>query len=137
MLQYILDNLLPLGIALSGAIAWIFDKRKRKAELQSVITQNKQAEATALSGMQDVYDHFVEDVKSQLEDLRQENSNLKKRVSELELQLSSVEEERAELTHQLSMFKEQSKKDGEVIAELKLQVDGYEKELKSFRKERK
>lgn len=137
MLQYILDNLLPLAIALSGAIAWIFDKRKRKAELQSITTQNKQAEATALSGMQDVYDHFVEDVKSQLEDLRQENFNLKKRVSELELQLSSVEAERAELTHQLSMFKEQSKKDGEVIAKLKLQVDGYEKELKSFRKERK
>ena len=137
MFEYFLDNLLPLGIAVSGAIAWFLDKRKRNAELQSVIASNKQSEATAMAGMQDVYDRFVEDVRSQLLELRDENSQLKQRVSELESQLSSAEKERIELIKQVNTFKEQSKKDGEVILELKGMVESYEKELKTFRKERK
>ena len=137
MFEYFLDNLLPLGIAVSGAIAWFLDKRKRNAELQSVIASNKQSEATAMTGMQDVYDRFVEDVRKQLLELRDENSQLKQRVSELESQLSSAEKERVELIKQVNTFKEQSKKDGEVILELKGMVESYEKELKTFRKERK
>ena len=137
MFEYFLDNLLPLGIAVSGAIAWFLDKRKRNAELQSVIASNKQSEATAMTGMQDVYDRFVEDVRKQLLELREENSQLKQRVSELESQLSSAEKERVELIKQVNTFKEQSKKDGEVILELKGMVESYEKELKTFRKERK
>lgn len=137
MFEYFLDNLLPLGIAVSGAIAWVLDKRKRNAELQSVIASNKQSEATAMTGMQDVYDRFVEDVRKQLLELREENSQLKQRVSELESQLSSAEKERVELIKQVNTFKEQSKKDGEVILELKGMVESYEKELKTFRKERK
>lgn len=135
VLEYILSNLLPLGIAIAGSIAWFFDKRKREAELKSILAQNKLQEATALQSMQDVYDKFVEDVKIQISELREENAILRARIRELEKQLIAANEERLHLIEQINNFKEQSQKDTKLIAELKGKVEGYEKNLKIFRKE--
>ncbi len=135
MLNYILENLLPIIIAISGAIAWFFDKRKREAELKSMLAQNKLQEATALQSMQDVYDKFVEDVKIQISELREENVVLRARIRELEKQLIAANEERLHLIEQINKFKEQSQKDTKLIAELKGKVEDYEKNLKIFRKE--
>lgn len=136
MWNYLLENILPIGIALAGAIAWVFDKRKRDAELETLKSQNKQQEASALSGMQDVYDRFVEAVKKQIEELREENSQLKERIFTLEQQLVDAEKERGELVALVDTFKKQSERDGILISELKQKVESYEKGLRKFKKER-
>lgn len=136
MWNYLLENILPIGIALAGAIAWVFDKRKRDAELETLKSQNKQQEASALSGMQDVYDRFVEAVKKQIEDLREENSQLKERIYTLEQQLIDAGKERVELVALVDAFKKQSERDGILISELKQKVESYEKGLRKFKKER-
>lgn len=136
ILNYFIDNLLPILIAIGGGVGWIYDRNKRKAEYQSILATNKQAEATALQGMQDVYDKFVEDVKLQIETLRQENSELKSRIKELEQELSASSKERSKLSDRIDEYKAQTEKDSKLIIQLKKKVESYESELKSFRKER-
>lgn len=133
--NYLIDNLLPIAIAIGGAIAWIFDRKKRDAEYKSALAANKQSEATALQGMQEVYDKFVGDVKVQIDSLKEENKDLKERVKELENELKTSNEEREKLSEQIKSFKEQSAKDSKLIISLKMKIESYEKELKSFRKE--
>lgn len=127
--EYILDNLLPIAIAVGGAIAWIFDRKKRDAEYKSALAANKQSEASALQGMQEVYDKFVDDVKIQIDALKAENKELKERIKE-------IEKERELLSEQIKSFKEQSDKDSKLIISLKKKIESYEKELNIFRKER-
>ena len=127
ILNYLIDNLLPIAIALSGAIAWITEKKKRKAEIDSVVVTNKQGEATALQGMQSVYDKFVEDVKTQIAELRSENAALRNEIAEVKKQ---AEKERKELTSEVNELKEKN-------TALMAEIEKYVKELKLYRKETK
>ena len=127
ILNYLIDNLLPIAIALSGAIAWITEKKKRKAEIDSVVVTNKQGEATALQGMQSVYDKFVEDVKTQIAELRAENAALRSEIAEIKRQ---AEKERKELTSEVNELKEKN-------TALMAEIEKYVKELKLYRKETK
>ena len=144
VLNYLMDNLLPLAIAVGGGIAWIFDKQKRKAELESVKISNeqskalnKQNEAGALAGMQEEYAKFVEVVRKEIAELREENTALKNRVKDLEKELKASADERTQLSEQLGEFKVQAEKDAKLIRELNTKIQNYEKEMKVFRKERK
>jgi predicted RNase H-like nuclease (RuvC/YqgF family) len=144
VLNYLLDNLLPLAIAVGGGIAWILDKQKRKAELESVKISNeqskalnKQNEAGALAGMQEEYAKFVEVVRKEIAELREENTALKSRVKDLEKELKASANERTQLSEQLGEFKVQAEKDAKLIRELNTKIQNYEKEMKVFRKERK
>lgn len=134
--NYLLDNFLPILIAFGGGIAWFFDKRKRDAETKSLLALNKQSEATALQGMQDVYDKFVDDVKKQIEDFREENAKLRKRVSDLEADLENANKERAELINKINKFQLRSEEDARLIASLKTKIESYEKDCRTSRKER-
>ena len=127
ILNYLIDNLLPILIALSGAIAWFTEKKKRKAEIDSVVVTNKQGEATALQGMQSVYDKFVEDVKTQIAELRAENAALRSEIAEVKRQ---AEKERKELTSEVNELKEKN-------MALMAEIEKYVKELKLYRKETK
>lgn len=144
VLNYLMDNLLPLAIAVGGGIAWILDKQKRKAELESVKINNeqskalnKQNEAGALAGMQEEYAKFVEVVRKEIAELREENTALKNRVKDLERELKVSAGERTQLSGQLGEFKVQAEKDAKLIRELNTKIQNYEKEMKVFRKERK
>ena len=127
VLNYLIDNMLPILIALGGAIAWITEKKKRKAEIDSVVVTNKQGEATALQGMQSVYDQFVEDVKTQIAELRDENAALRTEIAEVKKQ---AEKERKELTSEVNELKARN-------TELMAEIEKYVKELKLYRKETK
>ena len=127
ILNYLIENLLPILIALSGAIAWITEKKRRKAEIEGVIVTNKQGEATALQGMQSVYDKFVEDVKTQIAELRTENAALRTEIAEVKKQ---AEKERKELTSEVNDLKEKN-------MALMAEIEKYVKELKLYRKETK
>ena len=128
ILNYLIENLLPILIALSGAIAWITEKKKRKAEIDSVVVTNKQGEATALQGMQSVYDKFVEDVKTQINELRAENTNLQTEIAEVKKQ---AEKERKELTSNVAELRAENAALRTEIAEVKKQAEKERKELTS------
>ena len=127
ILNYLIDNLLPIAIAIGGAVAWFTEKKKRKAEIDSVVVTNKQGEATALQGMQSVYDKFVEDVKKQITELRAENASLRSEIAEVKRQ---AEKERKELTSEVNDLKEKN-------MALMAEIEKYVKELKLYRKETK
>lgn len=127
ILNYLIDNLLPIAIAIGGAIAWVAEKKKRKAEIDSVVVTNKQGEATALQGMQSVYDKFVEDVKTQIAELRTENAALRTEIAEVKKQ---AEKERKELISEVNDLKEKN-------MALMAEIEKYVKELKLYRKETK
>lgn len=139
--NYFIDNLLAIAIAFGGAVAWVLDRKKRNAEfyteLESLRYQSKQNEAEALSGMQKVYNTFVTDVKAQLADLRDENTELKEKIFLLEKSLMESNLERSTLAEQVDKFKKQSERDSVLIGQLKVKIEKYEKELRSFRKELK
>ena len=158
ILNWLMNNVLAILIAAGGAIAWINERKKRKADVKSVEVNNRQGEATAMTGMQAVYDTLVEDVKIQFAELRLESKNLKdqiaednanylksqkeiselrnklsdaeKEISELRKQLSGAETERVELTNKVHDLEAQN-------ANLKSELEKYQKELKLYRKENK
>ena len=148
ILNYLIDNLLPILVALGGAIAWITEKKKRKAEIDSVVVTNKQGEATALQGMQSVYDKFVEDVKKQINELRAENADLRTEIAEVKKQAAELRAENAALRSEIAEVKKQAEKErNELISEvndlkekniaLMAEIEKYVKELKLYRKETK
>lgn len=150
MLQYIIDNLLPLGMAVAGVIVWIFDKRKRDAEIESMDTQNVKAKADVLSEIKEAYDGFAVEIRQQLANIKVENGKLKESISELleenkdlrksiatleyELNISTLEREK--LKSQISNFTDQAERDAKLIARLQRKIESYEVEIKAFRKER-
>ena len=111
--MYVAENLLPIGIAIAGVVAWFFDRRKRKAEVDSISAMNKQGEASALALMEESYQKFIKEVQRQLDEVRAENAQLKE---------------------QLRTFTAQAEKDARLISELKGKVESYEKELKMFKR---
>ena len=110
---YIAENLLPIGIAIAGVVAWFFDKRKRKAEVGSITVMNKQGEASALALMEESYQKFIKEVQRQLDEVRAENAQLKE---------------------QIKTFTAQAEKDARLISELKWKIESYERELKKFKR---
>lgn len=133
--DYLLDNLLAILIAVGGAIAWFFDKRRRVAEIENLKSTNKQTETSALQGMQEAYDKFVLDVNSQIDDLREKNYTLRKELKSLQEQLDTANTQRKKLEDQVKRFEVQSEKDAILIKQLKRAVEGYEERLNTSKKD--
>lgn len=143
MFDYILQNLFPIGLAIGGMVAWFLDKRKRKAELDTILVANKQSEGSLFQIMQNAYKDFSEetlkqiaDFKSIIREVQEENLSLKGRVKSLEKELIDAKKERELLVEQVAQFKKQSASDAALISQLKQKIESYERELKTFRKER-
>lgn len=128
LMNYLIDNLLPIGIAIAGLVAWFTERRKRKAEVKTVEVNNRQGEATAMTGMQTVYDQFVEDVRKQISELRDENKSLRSEIAELRKRLSGAESERVELTSKVHDLEFQN-------SELRKELDKYKKDMINYQKE--
>ena len=130
VLNYLIDNMLPIAIAIGGAIAWFTESRKRKAEIKSVEVTTEQGNAEVFQKMRSSYIEFISDINARLDELQKENADLKKEVAELRKQLSGAENERVELTNKVHDLENQN-------AELKSELEKYQKELKLYRKETK
>lgn len=147
LISYIIENLLPIFIGIAGLVAWLLDKNKRKAEIDSVKVTNKQGEYTAFETMQNSYTKMVEDMNAKFDELRnenselqnkmaefdefkQENKGLKDRVLELEKQLLFADRER---TTMVSKIRELEGKNAVLLKK----IEGYEKEFSKYRKENK
>ena len=128
VLNYLIDNMLPIVIAIGGAIAWLSERRKRKADIASVEVVTAQGNAEVFQKMRNSYNEFVLDLNTRLDELRNENAELKKEVAELRKQLSGADKERVELTSKVHDLEAQN-------AHLKQELEKYQKELKLYRKE--
>lgn len=101
----------------AGLGTWIFvDKKKQKSE-------QKQIEATAMAGMQEVYDAFVEDVKGQYE-------KMNRRIKELEQKVETLQKDRDELQSKYDTLKEEHNVLRTKYDKLKEEVATYEESRK-------
>ena len=130
ILNYLIDNMLPIAIAIGGAVAWFTESRKRKAEIKSVEVTTEQGNAEVFQKMRSSYVEFISDINARLDELQKENADLKKEVAELRKKLIGVDAERVELTNKVHDLEAQN-------TELKLELEKYQKELKLYRKETK
>ena len=130
ILNWLMDNVLSILIAAGGAIAWLSERRKRKADIAGVEVVTAQGNAEVFQKMRNSYNEFVLDLNTRLDELRNENAELIKEIAELLKRLSGAETERVELTNKVHDLEAQN-------AELKLELEKYQKELKLYRKENK
>ena len=130
ILNYLIDNMLPIAIAIGGAIAWITESRKRKAEIKGVEVTTEQGNAEVFQKMRNSYVEFITDINARLDELQKENADLKKEIAELRKKLVGADMERVELTNKVHDLEAQN-------AELRQELEKYQKELKLLRKETK
>jgi len=96
ILDLLLPNVIPILAILGGGVAWFFDKKKRREEIDRLKSESKITEANALKEMQSVYNVFVGDVRVQ--------------ISELKQQIVDLRIENKELTHKVSILVEELEK---------------------------
>ena len=141
LLNYLMENWMPIGVAIGGMIGWFFDSKKRKAELIALQLANEQNKTSIKTGLEtastDIYKKLfdtvsvqIDEMRENLSEMREENLKLKEKIIDLENQLDLVNKERLDLINQVKDFKNQND-------ELKIKIESYEKELKLYRKENK
>lgn len=141
LLNYLMENWMPIGVAIGGMIGWFFDSKKRKAELIALQLANEQNKTSIKTGLEtastDIYKKLfdtvsvqIDEMRENLSEMREENLKLKEKITDLENQLDLVNKERFDLINQVRDFKNQND-------ELKIKIESYEKELKLYRKENK
>ena len=141
LLNYLMENWMPISVAIGGMIGWFFDSKKRKAELIALQLANEQNKTSIKTGLEtastDIYKKLfdtvsvqIDEMRENLSEMREENLKLKEKITDLENQLDLVNKERLDLINQVRDFKNQND-------ELKIKIESYEKELKLYRKENK
>ena len=130
VLNYLIDNMLPIAIAIGSAIAWLSERRKRKAEINGVEMTTEQGNAEVFQKMRSSYVEFISDINARLDELQKENAVLKKEVAELRKRLVGSDAERIELVNKVHDLEAQN-------TELRAELEKYKKELILYRKETK
>lgn len=77
-----------LGTAFAGTFfGWLFSRKKEKVELEGSKVQNFDA---AIEAYKKMYEDMIEDLKSQIGDLKEENVSLKEELSENRKQIITL-----------------------------------------------
>lgn len=77
-----------LGTAFAGTFfGWLFSRKKEKVELEGNKVQNFDA---AIEAYKKMYEDMIEDLKSQIGDLKEENVSLKEELSENRKQIITL-----------------------------------------------
>lgn len=109
MLELIKQELPAIITGLIGIGAYLFEKRKKNAELQQV-------ESSALSSMQQAYDKFVQDSNQKFDEMKLELTETRK---ELELSRKETAQSRIEIQELKQEIEQWQNKYEDVLRELR------------------
>ena len=116
ILKFVVDNWVSLSSTIGMIVLWFSKRKYDKIEF-------KKETSTALEGIQNAYDRYVNNTNAKVEELQKEINNLKQREKEWLL-------EKDNLQYQINGLIQQSTKDQSIIQSLKAKIANYETKAK-------
>ena len=115
-LKFIVDNWVSLSSTIGMIVLWFSKRKHDKIEL-------KKETSTALEGIQNAYDRYVNNTNAKVEELQKEINDLKIREKDWLI-------EKDNLQKQINGLIQQSTKDQSIIQSLKAKIANYETKAK-------
>ena len=112
ILKFVVDNWVSLSSTIGMIVLWFSKRKYDKIEL-------KKETSTALEGIQNAYDRYVNNTNAKVDELQKEISALKQREKDWLL-------EKDNLQYQINGLIQQSTKDQSIIQSLKAKIANYE-----------
>ena len=116
ILKFVVDNWVSLSSTIGMIVLWFSKRKYDKVEF-------KKETSTALEGIQNAYDRYVNNTNAKVEELQKEINNLKQREKEWLLEKDNLQKQINGLIHQ-------SSKDQSIIQSLKAKIANYETKTK-------
>ena len=115
-LKFIVDNWVSLSSTIGMIVLWVSKRKYDKIEL-------KKETSTALEGIQNAYDRYVNNTNAKVDELQKEINDLKEREKDWLV-------EKDNLQKQINGLIQQSTKDQSIIQSLKAKIANYETKTK-------
>lgn len=115
-LKFIVDNWVSLSSTIGMIVLWFSKRNHDKIEL-------KKETSTALEGIQNAYDRYVNNTNAKVDELQKEINDLKQREKDWLI-------EKDNLQKQINGLIRQSTKDQSIIQSLKAKIANYETKAK-------
>ena len=115
-LKFIVDNWVSLSSTIGMIVLWFSKRKYDKVEF-------KKETSTALEGIQNAYDRYVNNTNAKVEELQKEINDLKIREKDWLI-------EKDNLQKQINGLIQQSTKDQSIIQSLKAKIANYETKTK-------
>ena len=116
ILKFVVDNWVSLSSTIGMIVLWFSKRKYDKIEL-------KKETSTALEGIQNAYDRYVNNTNAKVDELQKEINDLKQREKDWLL-------EKDNLQYQINGLIQQSTKDQSIIQSLKAKIANYETKAK-------
>ena len=116
ILKFVVDNWVSLSSTIGMIVLWFSKRKYDKIEL-------KKETSTALEGIQNAYDRYVNNTNAKVDELQKEINDLKQREKDWLL-------EKDNLQKQINGLIQQSTKDQSIIQSLKEKIANYETKAK-------
>ena len=116
ILKFVVDNWVSLSSTIGMIVLWFSKRKYDKIEL-------KKETSTALEGIQNAYDRYVNNTNAKVDELQKEINDLKQREKDWLL-------EKDNLQYQINGLIQQSTKDQSIIQSLKAKIANYELKTK-------
>ena len=116
ILKFVVDNWVSLSSTIGMVVLWFSKRKYDKIEL-------KKETSTALEGIQNAYDRYVNNTNAKVDELQKEINDLKQREKDWLL-------EKDNLQYQINGLIQQSTKDQSIIQSLKAKIANYETKAK-------
>ena len=116
ILKFVIDNWVSLSSTIGMVVLWFSKRKYDKVEF-------KKETSTALEGIQNAYDRYVNNTNAKVDELQKEINDLKQREKEWLL-------EKDNLQKQINGLIQQSTKDQSIIQSLKAKIANYETKTK-------
>ena len=116
ILKFIVDNWVSLSSTVGMIVLWFSKRKYDKVEF-------KKETSTALEGIQNAYDRYVNNTNAKVDELQKEINDLKEREKDWLV-------EKDNLQKQINGLIQQSTKDQSIIQSLKAKIANYETKTK-------
>ena len=116
ILKFIVDNWVSLSSTIGMIVLWFSKRKYDKIEL-------KKETSTALEGIQNAYDRYVNNTNAKVDELQKEINDLKEREKDWLVEKDSLQ-------RQINGLIQQSTKDQSIIQNLKAKIANYETKTK-------